>query len=116
MLVSGDHRRQELLQLSVGRAHRRLTIRLLEEIPDLLSVRFLSNLDPDGGRAAEGDSTHCLFVVAVPRLGVGHRAGLTNSPLGAGRLQVSMHEDMPFPVVGTGEDGGDGGERVGRHE
>ena len=35
------------------------------------------------------------------------------TPPGAGRLQVSTHGDVPFPVVGTSEDGGDSGERVG---
>ena len=40
---------------------------------------------------------------------------LTNSPPGAGQLQVGMHGDMPFVIVGTGEDGSHGGERGGRH-
>ena len=115
MLISGDRCRQELFQLSVGGAHRRLTIGLLEEVPDFLGVCFLAYLNSDGGGAAEGDGTHRLFIVAVPGLGIGRRAGLANGPPGAGQLQVSTHGDVPFLVVGTGEDGGDS-ERVGRHE
>ena len=110
MGVRRDRRRQELLQLSVGRAHGRLTIRVLEEVPDLLGGRFFRHLGLDRSGAAEGNSTHSLFVVAVPRLGVGCRAGLTNSPPGAGRLQVCTHGDVPLAVVSASEDSSHGGE------
>ena len=114
MLISGDGRRQELLQLSVGGAHRRLTIRVLEEIPDLLGGRLFRYLGFDRSGAAEGNRTHGLFVITVPSFGVGRRACLTNGPPGAGRLQVCTHGDVPLAIVGTGEDGSHGGER-GRH-
>ena len=110
MGVQRSRGRQELLQLSVGRAHRRLTIRILEEIPDLLGSRLFRYLGLDRSSAAGGNRTHGLFIVAIPRFGVGHRAGLTNGPPGAGRLQVGTHGDMPLVIVGTSEDSSHSGE------
>ena len=110
MRVRWDCGRQELLQLSMGRAHRWLTVRVFEEVPDLLGGRLFRHLGLDESGAAEGNGTHSLFVVAVPRFGVGCRAGLANSPPGAGRLQVGTHGDMPLAIVGTGEDGSHSGE------
>ena len=117
MGVRRDRSRQELLQLGMGRAHGQLTVRVLEEIPDLLSGRLFRYLGFDRGGAAEGNSTHGLFIIAIPRFGISRRAGLVNSSPGAGRLQVCMHGDVPLTIVGTGEDGSHGshgGER-GRH-
>ena len=110
MGVRWDRRRQELLQLSVGGAHRRLTIRLLEEVPDLLGGSLFRHLGFDRSGAAEGNCTHGLFVVAVPRFRIGCRVGLANGPPGAGRLQVCTHGDVPLAIVDTSEDGGHCGE------
>ena len=95
MGVRQDSSCQELLQLSVGRAHHGwLAVRLLEKIPDLLSGRLFRYLGFDRSGAVEGDGTHGLFVVAVPSFGVGRRAGFTNGPPSAGQLQVGTHGDM----------------------
>ena len=86
MGVRRDSSCQELLEFSVGRAHRRLTVRLLEKVPDLLGGRLFRYLDLDRSSAAEGNRTHGLLIVAVPSFGVGRRAGLMNSLPGAGQL------------------------------
>ena len=44
MGVQWDRGCQELLQLGVGRAHRRLTVQVLEEVPDLLGSRLFRHL------------------------------------------------------------------------
>ena len=89
MGVRRNGSRQELLELSVGGAHRQLTVRLLEKVPDLLGGRLFCHLDFDRSSAVKGDSTHGFLVVAIPRLGVGCRAGLTDGPPGAGQLHIS---------------------------
>ena len=81
-----------------------------------LAVIFsTTRLDLDQSDTAEGNSTHGCFIIAVPSFGIGCRTCLTNSPPGAGRLQVCTHGDVPLAVVGTGEDSSHGGERGGRH-